>query len=1234
MPGVRIAVLAYSLLIASTVFSPAAFAFLTQDAKPLRTDSKTLSDAQKDQNKPDPPTIKSLSPKVGVVGTGVTISGTNFGKNFGTVTFNGKPAPVTSWDEDSIVVAVPLGAKSGSVSVIVNGVKSNTKPFVISDSSTCQGKTITLGVLSGPDSDALAQTLSSIFYEQYLVASIPDPKSAGAKDDTTASDQSKTPKQTLCVMPRLGGSAVSDAFRNVVARLDRDNFKGGILNSNYVVHVNSDFASKLECSFRNSLPDIFVEAVSDYVVLVPSPTVLGQASSAKTIGQDAAGLKHDIELLYRQSTGPQDPCPDPESDPTKAESCVNRHTVMLLALDSRDVVIHRSDLYGGSYSENDVHVFPLNHSIALLPRGSVVSQRAKAIEQYELYKRDQKQKNLLASLQSSSPPASGAPATPTPVTITSTTKTSVTPRSANTAGANSPPTTTEVSTATSTTQPPAASTAGSPGQAAAGASAPGQSAGTTSAPAAGSTSGSPNGGGAAGAQAQPTAPSWGLDNIVRLYDYRDATGIAAAINGMVSYVPNSRPIVQPLSDYGANDMIEILPTAAQQGGYSVGDIERAISLLDLPRPQLSLEVWSYQISAKVKNSIEPYKNRKVKCPEGKDFAIPCRNYGEEDDARTALERVNASVNEANRKMTQALESGMDAIFREAQNKDCPTRLDSSDISSREVLSVPQQKRPGCSLQPNARFFQEDFREYLTLKYHDCITHDHYCIGYYNALDYPSESSNQQVANASLGRLLLFLAAANNTEARTILKDKIIVNMRTALVPDPADPVCPENCPYKGRQNYFWRFSKQLDRVTEPGNLGILRAAFLDFFFNYKWTINYPNDFVPYDLRRSAHALDDLLQPIVNAFNQDIDEYVQDRLDDPNLIPKTSRAGLISQGMVQVAALSGRPAMVSGQVSNYFNITQTPSLSQVAQSLLGGSGSGGGAGSGGGGGSGSGGGGGQGSGGSGGGSGSGGGTGGGAAGGAPNLQGLISTNPYVVAGEAFASILAPPKLTAQLTRGMTLLVTPTSLDTASSAELNVSLVVNEPDGGPQSVNTTAATQDLLDRVASHVVTDTVRVQSLKLFDLSTLSMEITHPQTPTCLPLADDQPWRAASYVAAVPFSVPCVVWRSTFGSVPVAGRLFEWPRPPITVDNRSVAIIRATVVPTAMDLGEALDFESDRVFDPVTRTTESLSSVYQIGWKVRQFHRLMMQCVLNSDIRGCPARLSQIPDDIRKPATN
>jgi hypothetical protein len=881
----------------------------------------------------------------------------------------------------------------------------------------------------------------------------------------------------------------------------------------------------------------------NYLILVPSSTVLGQAAAQKALAQDVAGLKHDFQLLYRlyQSTlpaAPPGPCLAPAGAvaPDDSARCFANNTVAFSVLDPRDAALQADALLPGYIGE----VFPLNRSVTFLPRDSPIdfgrASTARAVEQYELYKQNQKQTQFLASLQSTPPAGSPTPAASPVTTTTTTVKTPVPPSSSGstTGGGSSAPSsaTTSISTSTSTTPAAGASPSGA------------------ATPAAGSTpSAAPAGASATPPPAQPVAPSWTIDNIVRLYDYRDAPGIAAAINGMVLYVPNSRPIVQALSDNGANDLIEILPSAAAQGGYTVGDIERAISLLDLPRPQLSLQVWSYQISAKVKNPVKPYKRFDV--------------TAEEDDARTALKNVNQKVDQTNRNMTKALERGMETIYNAARAN------------------------------PDS-FFDATFRGYLTQKYHECILRDRYCLGYYDALDYPDQVYPDQVPSnkvigASLGHLLLFLAAASDTQANPLV-NTIIGNMESELTSIPIYPCAQQ------QNGSFARFREQLDRVSQPGNLHILRAAFLDFFFNYKWTLNYPNDFIPYDLRHSAHALDDLLQPMDNAFNQDIDDYVQAQLDeDQCLIPRTRRAGLISQGMVSVAALSGTPATVSGQVSNYFNITQIPSLSQVAQNLLAGANN---------------------------------------TAGPTGLQGLVSTNPYVVGGEALAGILAPPKLTAQLTRGITLTVTPTSLDTASAAELNVSLVVNEPDGAPQSVNSAAATQDLLDRVASHVVTDTVRVQSLKLFDLSTLSMQITHPQTPTCLPLEDDGFWRKVSYVAAVPFSVPCAVWRSAFGSVPVAGRLFEWPRPPITVDNRSVAIIRADVVPTAMDFGEALNFESDRVRDPVTGLTESLSSVSQLGWRTRQFHRLLMQCVVNSTPVGCPVTLSDVPEDVRKPTTN
>lgn len=79
------------------------------------------------------PTITSLSPSQGVVGTPITIAGTNFGSTQGTstVTFNGTTAVPSSWSATSIVVPVPSGATTGNVVVTVNGVASNSARFVV-----------------------------------------------------------------------------------------------------------------------------------------------------------------------------------------------------------------------------------------------------------------------------------------------------------------------------------------------------------------------------------------------------------------------------------------------------------------------------------------------------------------------------------------------------------------------------------------------------------------------------------------------------------------------------------------------------------------------------------------------------------------------------------------------------------------------------------------------------------------------------------------------------------------------------------------------------------------------------------------------------------------------------------------------------------------------------------------------------------------------------------------------
>jgi hypothetical protein len=80
---------------------------------------------------PPPPSITSLTPNTGAVGTAVTISGTNFGAAQGssTVTFNRVAATATSWSATSIAVTVPSGATTGNVVVTVAGQASNGVSF-------------------------------------------------------------------------------------------------------------------------------------------------------------------------------------------------------------------------------------------------------------------------------------------------------------------------------------------------------------------------------------------------------------------------------------------------------------------------------------------------------------------------------------------------------------------------------------------------------------------------------------------------------------------------------------------------------------------------------------------------------------------------------------------------------------------------------------------------------------------------------------------------------------------------------------------------------------------------------------------------------------------------------------------------------------------------------------------------------------------------------------------------
>ena len=84
------------------------------------------------------PTIVSLTPASGVVGTPVTIAGANFGTTqvSSTVQFNGIAAASTTWSANSLVVPVPAGATSGNVVVTVGAQPSNGMSFSVTSGTT------------------------------------------------------------------------------------------------------------------------------------------------------------------------------------------------------------------------------------------------------------------------------------------------------------------------------------------------------------------------------------------------------------------------------------------------------------------------------------------------------------------------------------------------------------------------------------------------------------------------------------------------------------------------------------------------------------------------------------------------------------------------------------------------------------------------------------------------------------------------------------------------------------------------------------------------------------------------------------------------------------------------------------------------------------------------------------------------------------------------------------------
>jgi hypothetical protein len=312
----------------------------------------------------------------------------------------------------------------------------------------------------------------------------------------------------------------------------------------------------------------------------------------------------------------------------------------------------------------------------------------------------------------------------------------------------------------------------------------------------------------------------------------------------------------------------------------------------------------------------------------------------------------------------------------------------------------------------------------------------------------------------------------------------------------------------------------------PFGVGLFRAAIADFLFNYKMSQHYPHEFDAYNLTQSANALNNALSPIIDALNRDLWTYqlfvradMQYRVERLNSQTDVrccvkrlfglDKPSFFNDGLVTVRTISGQATSVSTTSQSFLNGSTAPELSSLLNSISGSI--------------------------------------------TPPTT-TPPTPPLSTLGTVAAALANYQTTFAQIGRQLSFSATPRSLATASSAEIAVTLNADESAGGPLYTGAGATDPSFnTSRVANHDTTTRVRVDSIKLFEVSSFSaiVERSRSRFPLLPPFVE----------------IPYI---GTFAGIPL-GSAKEF--------HSSTAIISAYVVPTASDIAYGLRFVSDLVVD-------------------------------------------------------
>lgn len=316
------------------------------------------------------------------------------------------------------------------------------------------------------------------------------------------------------------------------------------------------------------------------------------------------------------------------------------------------------------------------------------------------------------------------------------------------------------------------------------------------------------------------------------------------------------------------------------------------------------------------------------------------------------------------------------------------------------------------------------------------------------------------------------------------------------------------------------------------NFGLLQAAIADFLYNYKMSQQYPHEFAPYDLSQSADALNVALSPLIDAFNRDIVafqtfmradvQYQVERLNsasDERCCVKRlfglDKPSFFNDGIVSVRTISGQPTTVNTTSQSFLDASTAPTLSNVLNGIA---------------------------------------TPGGSASTGTSPLAAVLGGPQSAISSLAGVLNAYQKTYVQIGRSLQLQVVPRSLSTASSAEIAVTLNADETSGGPTySGGPQGGAPPNTSRVANHDITTRIRVESVKLFEVSSFSAIVQ----------------RSRSRFPLLP----------PFVEIPYIGTVAGIPIPGAKEYHSSTAVMSAMVVPTAADIAYGLRFVFDQVVD-------------------------------------------------------